>query len=116
MTNLTPEQIREAVELLDWEITDDSEACNGFWYRAELTCQSDNAPDIKEVHSSWEWVYPIIASQLISQVDAMGFHVEVYSGSMTGIYDEYEQELAAVSGPNHDDNSLLACTEFLRGR
>ena len=56
-----------------------------------------------------------LASQLISQVDAMGY-VGVTSGpNETGVYDPNGDDMGYATGPNRDENSIIACVEFLRG-
>lgn len=60
-----------------------------------------------------------LASQLIEQVDAMeGFYVVTYeSYSFVMGATMFEDDCKAESsGPNRNENSILACCEFLRER
>ncbi len=113
---MTPEQIREAVELAvelaeGWTWEDDNE----IWTEG-LRCYFDPTKPAKVIVAA-------LASQLISQVDAMdNIHVstlprasEVWENIVVSDHDG-ARCLAHHEGPNRDENSILACTEVLRGR
>ena len=109
MTNLTPEQIREAVELADgFTITDraggnrvDAVCVNGF----------PNKPFAKFCEN--RVFIAALASQLISQLENAGYRVTVY-GAYVSI--EGSGRDCDYKGRAHkrDENSILACTELFR--
>ena len=109
--------LREAVELAatssvrHWMVLDD-------WL-------SEGSKRISEWKTDEEEIFPLeiaaLASQLKSQVDAIeDYSVEEFHDrsavvrhmSVSGEYVEVETE---KFGPNRDENSIIACTEFLRG-
>ena len=64
-------------------------------------------------------VLAALASQLISQVDAMdAYHVQSFPGFTAVKYGHPVapgDDMSAAYGPNRDENSIIACVEFLRG-
>ena len=111
---LTPEQIKEAVELADgFAIGDDGK---GFGLTIEKLDGTEWTWCFGSLDSPPPFLIAALASQLISQVDAM--EPKVYTSvcrGWTAIRDtDNKQDLVAKYGPNRDENSILACTEFLR--
>ena len=102
--------LREAVELADWLTTEGE-------YRV---------PDLGMYGHIKTMPKPIIAalaSQLISQVEVPGrIRVEANTGftairNCEALKDGHTPmwvDIVAEYGPNRDENSIIACTEFLR--
>ena len=103
---LTPEQIREAVELADGF----DEMAGAYWHDS-IPCDANKPP---------RWFIAALASQLISQVDAMEEIELLVRRDVTQILEEPKSLhrlpdlLAYQGGSTRDENSILACTEFLR--
>ena len=107
MTNLTPEQIKEAVELAKgWYITDEVivTPANTHYLGTEPECLA------------------ALASQLKSQVDSMRFKgshwhcvQEWHNHSKVMRWDaDGGESVVTKQGPNRNDNSILACMPFLK--
>ena len=114
--------LRESVELTEgFSITDDGE---GFGLSIE-----------KLDGENWTWCFgsfsepptfliAALASQLISQVEVPGrIRVEANTGftairNCEALKDGHTPmwvDIVAEYGPNRDENSIIACVEFLRG-
>ena len=115
MTNLTPEQIRDGVELADgWSAVEDRIGGSLNQTAHFVRPPFHVGKVLPQCNDCDEYILAALASQLISQVDAMdGVTFTSYENCAVvldeGVWKQYD-------GPNREDNNILACTEFLRGR
>jgi len=104
--------LREAVGYADgWDWID----TKGKW--AIWAPWNDAAYASAGEHIESQWVLDALAAQLVRQVDAMD---QWYVWSTDEFSEVVERnkfpKLTSHSGPNRDENSIIACTEFFRGQ
>ena len=98
--------LREAVELADGWVVEHDKITRGY-------VQSPLSDPSRMMLAG-------LASQLISQVDAMeGYEFESDDCGWASIWEcpphSVLSRIVVSDGPNRDENSIIACVEFLRG-
>ena len=113
---MNSELLREAVGYADgWDWID----TKGKW--AIWAPWNDAAYASVGEHIESQWVLDALAAQLVRQVDAMEdywFDSDLYGTAKVwgGVEPGQKMRVAKANGPNRDENSIIACTEFFRGR
>ena len=113
---LTPEQIREEVELAGWPWDNNTLTGRSFFALPNSQREDDIGVSERWVEHDNPVGLAALASQLISQVDALEPELSITATAKYIHLSGPQGHILTIDGPNRDENSILACCEFLRDK